>query len=90
MAVDPLSTATRGAKRNLLIAAMLAITVKAFNISIDKIPVGPFSISYDPRVFSFLLLCVLMYFLCIFALYYFIDIRNVDKTEHQNASDKLF
>lgn len=37
---DPLSTATRATKRNLLIASVIAISASAFNISIDRIPVG--------------------------------------------------
>jgi hypothetical protein len=59
MAVDPLSPATRATKRNLLVASMLAITYRAFDVSIDKIPVAGLSISFDNRVFAFLLIATL-------------------------------
>jgi hypothetical protein len=37
---DPLSTATRTTKRNLLVASLVAITFRAFDISADKIVVA--------------------------------------------------
>jgi hypothetical protein len=87
---DPLSPATRATKRNLLLASVLAISANAFNVSIDKIPVGGLSITFDDRLFAFLLLIVLVYFLCTFILYYLIDIRNLEATAHQDASEKAF
>jgi hypothetical protein len=90
MPVDPLSSTTRTTKRNLLVASVLAITYKAFNVTIDKIPVAGLSINFDNRVFTFLLLITLLYFLLTFVLYYFIDIRNIETTAHQTASEKLF
>jgi hypothetical protein len=90
MPVDPLSPATRTTKRNLLVASVLAITYKAFNVTIDKIPVAGLSINFDNRVFTFLLLVTLLYFLLTFVLYFFIDIRNIETTAHQTASETLF
>jgi hypothetical protein len=91
MAVDPLSSATRTAKRNLLIASALAITYRSFDITIDKIPFSGLSINFDPRVFVFLLTIALLYFTLTFALYYYIDVRNIEETPHQaEAGDKYF
>jgi hypothetical protein len=90
MATDPLSSATRTAKRNLLLTATVAITYSAFDVSISKIPVGGLAIEFDNRVFAFLLIAVLLYFLVTFALYYFIDIRNVEKTKHQSEKEILY
>jgi hypothetical protein len=85
--IDPLSSATRTAKRNLLVAATVAITYSAFDVSISKIPVGGLAIEFDNRVFSFLLVVVLIYFTATFALYYFIDIRNIEATKHQSDTE---
>jgi hypothetical protein len=90
MAVDPLSPATRATKRNLLVASMLAIIYRAFDVSIDKIPVAGLSISFDNRVFAFLLIATLLYMTTTFALYYFIDIRNLEQTPHQVAKQKNY
>src|SRR5260370_13448666 len=85
---DPLSTATRATKRNLLAASVLAISANAFNVSVDKIPVGGLSITFDDRLFAFLLLIVLAYFLCTFILYYAIDMNNYEATGHQEKVEK--
>lgn len=82
---DPLSPATRATKRNLLLASVVAISANAFNVSVDRIPVAGLSISFDDRLFAFLLLVVLVYFFCTFVLYYVIDIKNLETTEHQKA-----
>lgn len=84
---DPLSTATRATKRNLLIASVLAISANAFNISIDKIPLAGLSVNFDDRLFAFLLVITLAYFLGTFVLYYTIDIKNLEATKHQTASE---
>lgn len=60
----------------------------AFNVSFEKIPIAGLSISFDDRLFGFLLLVVLAYFLCTFALYYTIDIKNLDPTPHQDRAQK--
>jgi hypothetical protein len=85
---DPLSPATRAIKRNLLVASVLAISANAFNVSIDKIPVGGLSITFDDRLFAFLLVIVLVYFLCTFILYYLIDIKNIEATGHQEKVEE--
>jgi hypothetical protein len=90
MAVDPLSAATRSAKRNLLIASTLAITYRVFDIKIDKIPVSGFSLDFDPGVFVFLLAIALLYLTLIFALYYYIDIKNVEETPHETGMTKTY
>jgi len=87
---DPLSPATRATKRNLLVASVLAISANVFNVSIDKIPIGGLSITFDDRLFAFLLLIVLIYFLCTFTLYYSIDIKNLEKTDHQTVSEHAY
>jgi hypothetical protein len=87
---DPLSAATRSNKRNLLIVSVLAISASAFNVSIDKIPVGGLSITFDSRLFAFLLLITLVYFLCTFILYYFIDIKNLKELPHQTTTEHAF
>lgn len=90
MAVDPLSTSTRAIKRNLLAAATGAIIYRAFDVSISKIPIGGVAIEFDGRVFTFILLVAIAYFLATFALYYFIDIRNVEPTRHQASKEERY
>jgi len=77
-------------KRNLLIVSVLAISASAFNVSVDKIPVGGLSINFDNRLFAFLLLVTLIYFLCTFMLYYFIDIKNFKELPHQTTTEHAF
>jgi hypothetical protein len=88
MAVDPLSPATRAAKRNLLSVSVAAITYRAFDVSISRIPLGGLEIAFDNRVFAFLLLVLLLYLIATFALYYFIDIRNIEKPVHLVEKEK--
>jgi len=90
MAVDPLSSATRTAKRNLLIAASLAITYRTFDIAVDKIPVAGISINFDSGVFAFLLTMALLYYTLTFALYYYVDIRNFETTHHQTTVETTY
>lgn len=87
---DPLSTATRATKRNLLVASVIAISANAFNITIDKIPLAGLSINFDDRLFAFLLVITLVYFLCTFVLYYAIDMKNAEVTKHQRASEDSY
>ncbi|MGY4428485.1 hypothetical protein ACVWWO_000962 [Bradyrhizobium sp. F1.13.1] len=87
---DPLSSATRATKRNLLISSVLAISANAFNISIDKIPLAGLSVNFDDRLFAFLLVVALAYFLCTFVLYYVIDIKNLEPTAHQDTAEKWY
>jgi hypothetical protein len=84
---DPLSAATRLAKRNLLAASLVAIVVTAFNVSIEKIPVAALQISFDKGAFDFLLLVVLIYFLVQFCVYYYVDVRNFKRLQHQTATE---
>lgn len=88
MSHDPLSPATRTTKRNLLAASVMAITYSAFDIHISKLPIAGLAIDFDDRVFSFLLLSVLFYFSVTFAVYYFVDIRNLEKTPHELENEK--
>lgn len=87
---DPLSPATRTTKRNLLIASVIAISASAFNVSIDRIPVGGLSITFDDRLFAFLLVIVLLYFFLTFMLYYSIDIKNLEPTSHQTKAEENY
>lgn len=87
---DPLSSATRTTKRNLLIASVLAISANAFNISIEKIPLAGLSVNFDDRLFTFLLVLTLVYFLGTFVLYYFIDIKNLEPTAHQGETEQRY
>jgi hypothetical protein len=84
---DPLSSATRATKRNLLVVSVLGISANAFNISIDKIPLAGLSVNFDDRLFAFLLVITLAYFLCTFVLYYIIDIKNLEATKHQTDTE---
>lgn len=86
MPIDPLSGTTRNAKRNLLVTATLAITYRAFDVSIEKIPIAGLVIDFNKGVFSFLLVLILLYFIVTFSLYYLIDIRNFEETLHQRTS----
>ena len=81
--IDPLSPATRAAKRNLLVASMLSITYSAFNVMLgglfmrDGIKIG------DPRAVTFLLVASLAYFLVSFVIYATVDYMNAVATPHQ-------
>jgi hypothetical protein len=90
MAVDPLSPATRATKRNLLVASVLAITYRAFDVTINTIPIAGLSIAFDRRLFAFLLIVTLFYFTTTFSLYYFIDIRNLEKTPHRKEREEAY
>ena len=68
MGIDPLSSATRTAKRNLLLVSLAIITVKAFNVTIEQIPLANLSIKFDPGALGFLLTISLLYFLLTFEL----------------------
>jgi hypothetical protein len=84
---DPLSSATRATKRNLLVVSLIAITFKAFNVSVDKLSFVGFTMTFDRGVFEFLMVASLLYLLLTFILYYYIDIRNFPKTLHQQRTD---
>ena len=84
---DPLSGATRALKRNLLLVSLVAVTFKAFKIKVEHISVAGVNMDFDRGVFEFLILVSLVYFLLTFSLYYYIDIRNVRKTDHQVRTD---
>lgn len=84
---DPLSSATRNTKRQLLIVGVVAITFKAFDVSIEKIPLSGLVINFNRGVFEFLLAIALIYLLLTFILYYYIDIRNFPRTFHQESTD---
>ena len=87
MSADPLSSSTRTTKRNLLVASVFAIAYAAFDVTISKIPLAGLEIEFDQRLFSFLILSVLVYFTGTFILYYYIDIRNVELTPHQKLTE---
>src|ERR1700688_3572079 len=86
--VDPLSPATRSTKKGLLIAALAAMTFKGFDVKIHTIDMAGLHIDFDGRVFDFLLVAALAYFLVSFCLYYYIDIRNFSTTKHQDDTEK--
>src|SRR5690349_8490792 len=90
MAIDPLATATRTAKRNLLAASMLAITYKAFNGTIENIPIAGLNIRFDKGAFEFLLLAAILYFGATFLFYYVIDMRNLEQTPDQGTTKQNF
>jgi len=83
MATDPLSTATRATKRNLLAVSVIAIAYQAFDVRISKIPLAGLEAVFDPRLFAFLLFALLFYFFVTFCTYYYIDIKNIEQTPHQ-------
>jgi hypothetical protein len=90
MTTDPLSTATRTAKRNLLAVSILAITYKAFNVTVENIPIEGLNLKFQPGAFAFLLLSAVTYFLATFALYYWIDIKNMETTDHQRKTSEYY
>jgi hypothetical protein len=90
MAIDPLSSATRNTKRNLLVASVFALAYRGFDVTIDKIPVAGLSIAFNEKLLTFFILICLLYFFATFSLYYYIDIRNAEPTPHQNASASRF
>jgi hypothetical protein len=91
MAIDPLSPATRAIKKNLLIAATLAITFRAFDVSIEKLPLpGGITVNFDQRVFSFLLVALLLYLTATFALYYYADITDRERPQHRSKNEAWY
>lgn len=91
MSTDPLSNTTRATKRNLLVLSVLAITYRAFDVTVDRVPVtGGLSITLDPRVIVFLVSLCLLYFFCTFVLYYFIDMKNITPSSHQAKSKSSY
>ncbi|NYG47935.1 hypothetical protein GGD67_005418 [Bradyrhizobium sp. IAR9] len=79
---------TRDAKRNLLLVSVAIITIKAFNVTVEKIPLGGLSINFDPGALGFLLAGALLYFFVTFLLYFYIDVRNLEVTKHQQEHAK--
>jgi len=71
----------------LLLASVVAITFRAFDISADKIPIAGIQITYDRGAFEFLMVLLLGYFLLTFALYYYIDIKNFIRVHHQDETE---
>jgi hypothetical protein len=70
-----------------MLASVIAIAANAFGVSIEKIPLAGLAIRFDDRLFAFLLFLCLAYFLLTFALYYFIDIKNLPALPHQEQSE---
>ena len=83
---DPLSSATRSTKRNLLVAALVAITFRTFAVSIDAIPIGAWKVTFNQGAFEFLIASTLIYLLCTFTLYFYIDVMNFPPTAHQTTT----
>lgn len=75
-------------KRNLLAASVIAITYKAFDVTVDKIPIAGATINFDRGIFGFLIVITIVYFLLVFVTYYFIDIKNIERTPHQTESER--
>ncbi|MDQ2106518.1 hypothetical protein [Azospirillum isscasi] len=76
MAHDPLSTATRAAKRNLLVASSVLILTKAFNVTVQKIPALGYEVNIGPGALLFALIISTFYFFITFTLYYGMDIYD--------------
>jgi hypothetical protein len=85
---DPLSAATRTLKKQLLVTAVGTITFKAFDVTIEHIPIAGLSIQFNRGVFEFLMFITLAYLIPVFALYYYIDIKNFPVTFHQNSVEQ--
>lgn len=90
MAIDPLSNTTRVERRNLLAVSTIAITSKAFSVAVDTIPVAGLSIHFETGVFSFLLMISTVYFLVVFLLYYFVDLKDFPVPNHLKETDKIY
>jgi hypothetical protein len=59
---DPLSSATRATKRNLLAVSLVPIAANASNLRVHLILVVGLSIDFKNRLFSFLMLTALVIF----------------------------
>ncbi|HEV2262929.1 MAG TPA: hypothetical protein VGR79_00160 [Stellaceae bacterium] len=70
--------------------SILAITYKAFNVTIENIPIEGLNIRFEKGAFAFLLLCGAVYFGVTFVLYYLIDIKNVEETPHQQNTTQKY
>lgn len=90
MAVEPLSDSTRTAKRNLLVASVLAVTYRAFDVKIDKLPFAGIVVDFNKGLFAFLLTLLLCWFLLTFLVYYFIDVRNIEPPPHQARGNEKY
>jgi hypothetical protein len=90
MPAEPLADATRATKRNFLAASLLAITYNAFSVTIQKMPIAGLDISFDAGAFTFLLIVCTAYLEIAFAVYYWIDMKNLPVTEHQNLLRENF
>jgi hypothetical protein len=89
-ATDPLSAATRASKPNLLVASILAITYRAFDISLWTLAGRPTDPTVDPRALTFLLIAALLYLTASFILYYVIDVRNFEATSDQADTEGAY
>ncbi|MFZ0845662.1 MAG: hypothetical protein WAM62_07705, partial [Pseudolabrys sp.] len=87
--LDPLSSATRATKRNLLGTSTLSIAIKAFDINIEHVDVLGVEVDAAKGALTFILLAAQIYFLLSFLVYYVVDFLNIEPTPHQEraASD---
>lgn len=83
MPKDPLNPATRLAKRNLIGLSALAITVRAFDIKIDKLPITGLTLSVNEGAFRVCAFIGIIYFFIQFFLYRMSDFLNNDEKDNK-------
>lgn len=90
MIADPLSSATRTIKRNLLAVSASALLIKLYGVTVNKIPMSGLEMSFDPGVVAFCLVAIITYFLTTFVVYYVADIRVRQNTKREIDSQEKY
>lgn len=90
MATDPLSSATRTNKRNLIAAASAVILLKTYSGKVEKLPVGGVTFRIEPGAVMFALVVTVAYFLTTFAMYYWIDLKDNKPIEYEVSLRKWY
>jgi len=84
---DPLSGTTRKAKRNLILASLIAIALPTFDVTLDKLSLAGLSFSHTPGLPEFLLLSLILYFAITFGLHYYADVKDFTGIPHQRETE---
>lgn len=80
---DPLSTATRIAKRNLLLVSFFATVAKSLGLSITEY--GGLKVDADPGAAATFLYVAIIYFLFEFTFSWYADISALKRTDHERS-----
>jgi hypothetical protein len=87
-AAEFLSDTTRLTKRNLLFVSLLGMTVKSYGMTVNQIEVGGVKLGLENGGLAFMVSLSMIYLFVSFIVYFSIDIKNTDKTKHQDDSEK--